>query len=117
MKKFTEAGPKDRIGSSFTGYLMTTYEHLVECLGEPHDTTVEGPWRSRDQKTRVEWAFKIKDRDLTVITICDYKEIVPINQVVTWHVGSMGEPKHIERFFKEKGLSKRDGPLRQGLIF
>ena len=117
MKKLTEARPKDRIGSGFTGYLMTTYERLVGCLGEPHDTTEEGPWRSRDQKTRVEWAFKIKGKELTVITIYDYKEIIPVDKVVTWHVGSMGEPEHIERFFKEKGLSERDGPLIQGLIF
>lgn len=115
--KFTKAKKKDVIGSSFTGYLMTTYEHLVECLGEPYDRTKGGQWRSGDEKTRAEWAFKIKGKELTVITIYDYKEVIPVDKVTMWHVGSKGQPRYIERFFKEKGLSRRDGPMSRGLLF
>lgn len=117
MKKFIEATRKDVIGSGFTGYLMTTYEHLVECLGEPHDATKEGEWRSGDWKVRAEWAFKIRGKELTVITVYDYKEVIPVDKVTTWHVGSKGEPKYIELFFKEKGLSKRTEPMSRGLLF
>ena len=115
--KFTKANPKDKIGSSFTGYLMVWYDQLEKCLGKPHDTTVEGPWKSRDGKTRVEWAFKCRGKELTVITIYDYKETIPVDKVMTWHVGSMGEPEKIEGFFRKKALSKRDGPLSRGLLF
>jgi hypothetical protein len=102
--KFTKAKPKDRNGSSFTGYMMIAYKDLVECLGEPHDTTKEGPWRSGDQKTRVEWAFKSNHKKPIVITVYDYKEELPLNVLLFWHVGSKGGLKNLEQFFKEKGL-------------
>jgi hypothetical protein len=54
MKKFIEAKKKDTIGSGFTGYMITTYRHLVECLGEPDDATKEGQWYSGDWKVRAE---------------------------------------------------------------
>ena len=115
--KFTKANPKDIIGSSFTGYLMVWYDQLEKCLGEPHDTTIEGPWKSRDGKTRVEWAFKCRGKEKTVITIYDYKESAPVKGLHIWHVGSMGEPEKIERFFKEKGMTDKAEPLSRGLLF
>lgn len=117
MKNFIKATRKDVMGSGFTGYLITTYEHLVKYLGEPHDATKEGPWHFGDWKVRAEWAFKIRGKQLTVITIYDYKEIIPVNKVTTWHVGSKGEPKYIDQFFKEKGLSDRTEPMSRGLLF
>ncbi|HEV7702313.1 MAG TPA: hypothetical protein VGO63_02635 [Candidatus Paceibacterota bacterium] len=114
MKKFIEAKKKDTIGSGFTGYMITTYEHLLECLGEPHDATKEGQWYSGDWKVRAEWAFKSKHKKSTVITIYDYKEIVPVDKVTMWHVGSKGDTRRLEQFFKERGLE--DGmPLYSGL--
>jgi hypothetical protein len=104
--KFIKAKKKDIIGSGFTGYFMTTYKNLVERLGSPHDATKEGPWRSGDNKTRAEWAFKSSHKKPTVITVYDYKEMIPVDEVTLWHVGSKGNSKRIEQFFKEKRLGE-----------
>jgi hypothetical protein len=104
--KFIQAKKKDIVGSEFAGYITTSYAHLVECLAEPHDCTKEGLWRSSDQKVRVEWAFKSNHKKPAVITIYDYKEAIPVNKVTLWHVGSKGDVRRIEQFFKEKRLGE-----------
>ena len=109
--KFIKASSKDIIGSGFAGYLVTTYEQLIEHLGIPHDRTQDGPWRSSDGKVRVEWAFKSRGKKPTVITIYDYEEAIPVDDVTLWHVGVKGDGHVVECFFKEKSLSKRDEPL------
>jgi hypothetical protein len=105
--KFIRAKPKDITGSSFSGYIETTYEHLVSCLDKPNDRMVDEKWKSGDGKVRVEWSFKTKYKKPTVITIYDYKEIIPVNEVTMWHIGSKGNVKMINEFFKEKGLSRK----------
>lgn len=115
--KFIKANSKDTIGSGFSGYLVTKYEQLIEQLGIPHDCTQEGPWRSGDGKVRVEWAFKSIGKKPTVITIYDYKEAIPVDDVTLWHVGVKGDGHAVERFFKEKSLSTRGEPLDRGLLF
>ncbi len=105
--KFIKAEPKDITGSSFNGYIETTYDRLVSCLGEPNDRVTDEKWKSGDGKVRVEWTFKTKHKKPTVITIYDYKEIIPVNEVTMWHFGSKGDVKKIDDFFKEKGLSKK----------
>lgn len=104
MSKFISATPKDINGSSFDGYLLMPYEHLVSRLGEPHDRIKEGPWKSGDNKVRVEWAFKSRHRKPTVITIYEYKEIVPVEEVQVWHVGIKGDDRRFYEFFAEKNL-------------
>src|SRR5262245_21502586 len=104
MKKFIKAKPKDTIGSSFDGYLIMPYDHLAFHLGEPHDRTKDGPWRSGDNKVRVEWAFKSRHKRPTVITIYDYKDSVPIKAMRVWHVGIKGNDARFYEFFKEKNL-------------
>ena len=115
--KFIQAKSKDVIGSSFAGCLVTTYEQLIEHLGIPHDRTQEGPWQSKDGKVWVEWAFKSRGKKPTVITVYDYKEVIPVDDVKIWHVGMKGDGHVVERFFKEKSLSKRDEPLDRSLLF
>ena len=105
MTKFIKATAKDCIGSSFDGYLIMPYDHLVHHLGEPHDCTKEGSWRSSDNKVRVEWAFKSKHKKPTVITIYDYKENMTVKGVYVWHVGLKGDERRFADFFKEKGLA------------
>lgn len=102
--KFIKASRKDVIGSGFAGYLVTTYGELIEYLGIPHDCTKEGPWRSRDSKVRVEWAFKSTGKKPTVITVYDYKEVIPVDDVTLWHVGVKGDGHIIEQFFNERSL-------------
>ncbi len=105
--KFIKAEPKDINGSSFSGYTISSYEHLVSCLGKPNDRVTDERWKSSDGKVRVEWSFKTKHKKPTVVTIYDYKEIIPVNEVNIWHVGAKGNVKMIDGFFKEKGLSKK----------
>jgi hypothetical protein len=104
MKKFIKATPKDCNGSSFDGYLIMPYDHLAERLGEPHDCTKEGAWRSGDNKVRAEWAFKSRHRKPTVITIYDYKEPLPVKDVTMWHVGIKGKDARFVDFFVENNL-------------
>jgi hypothetical protein len=104
MKKFIKAKPKDTIGSGFDGYLLMPYDHLVFHLGEPHDCTKDGPWCSHDWKTRAMWAFKSRNKKPTVITIYDYKEIMPIKGIRVWHVGIKGDERRFYDFFEENKL-------------
>lgn len=78
-------------GTSFVGYLNGTFKELVERFGEPHRCDIEGPWRSRDKKVRVQWAFKMgTGDDRLVFTIYDYKEKRSLGRIYTWHIGAKG---------------------------
>ncbi len=97
--RFIKANPKDIEHSSFVGYLQASYKDLVACFGEPNGRTKDGPWQSYDWKVRAEWAFKsIARRDRAVITIYDYKEIQPVEEVTLWHVGLKGSAKRLKEF-------------------
>lgn len=95
--RLTKAKPKEVIGSGFCGYLRTTYAELVKQLGEPNDRTKPGKWESSDRKVRAEWAVKFGP---TVITIYDYKEQQPIENVTLWHVGSKGNSHAVGNFLR-----------------
>ncbi len=100
-KKLTNASPKDVIGSGFAGYLTAPYQALVDNLGKPHDRTQEGPWRSGDGKTKAEWAFKVKTKKgAAIITIYDYKDPRPVQEVDLWHIGSKGQID-VEKFLNQ----------------
>lgn len=102
---FIPALSKDAIGSSFHGYLHISYPELVDKLGTPHDRTKEGDWQSSDEKVRVEWACKSKSkRRPMVVTIYDYKEKRPINEVNQWHVGIKGDAHQVDLLFRELGI-------------
>ena len=103
--KFSLAKSKDTIRSGFHGYLHASYDELVDKLGIPNDRTQDGEWLSSDGKTRVEWAFKSNNKNRPmVLTIYDYKESRPINQVNQWHVGIKGDAHQVDQLFREKGL-------------
>ena len=102
---FIQASSKDTIGSGFHGYLHISYTELVDKLGIAHDRTQEGEWWSGDQKTRVEWAFKSKNKKRQmVLTIYDYKEHRPINEVNQWHIGIKGDAHQVDLLFRELGI-------------
>lgn len=69
--------------TSLTGYLIATYNELVETFGEP--TYME--W-SGDRKVSTEWDLRIDD---VVVTIYDWKEgsenVCRSGQPYRWHVG------------------------------
>ena len=112
--KFKPATNRDTIHSSFHGYLHISYQELVDKLGIPHDRTQEGEWRSSDEKTRVEWAFKSTNKKRPmVLTIYDYKEYRPIHEVNQWHVGIKGDAHLVDLLFKEKGLYPQSFDIRK----
>ena len=103
--RFIKAQPKDVEGSSFVGYLQGSYQDLVKCFGQPNDRTKDGKWQSFDWKVRAEWTFKGTTRkDRAVITIYDYKEIQPVEEVTLWHVGLKGSARQLKEFFEQKKL-------------
>ena len=104
MKEFVKAQAKDRNGTSFVGYLQCDYELLFNSFSFPNDRTRDDEWRSGDQKTRFEWAFKIKRKKPTVITIYDYKDPRPLGDIDMWHVGYKGSGKDLEDFFEQSKL-------------
>lgn len=104
QKRFVKAEPKDIIGSSFVGYLIAPYKEFVNLLGEPNDRTKDGKWKSNDRKVRVEWSFKTFHKQPAVITIYDYKEIQPVQNVILWHLGLKGDKKYLDLFLKDKKL-------------
>lgn len=120
MKKLIKATSDETIGSSFCGYLTTTYQFLVEHLGQPNDRTKEGEWRSGDHKVKAEWAFKTANKkNAPVITIYDYKDPRPVEAIDLWHIGSKGKVD-VEKFLADRfpklnvGIDLRN--LRNGKI-
>lgn len=68
----------DVTGTSLVGYVTTTYQYLVERLGEP----TSGP--SGDNKVSVSWEGEI---DGQVYTIYDWKQTsTPVGRY-DWHIG------------------------------
>lgn len=63
--------------SSLMGYVETTYDELIEMLGEP-------TFRGGD-KTTVEWAIQFEDG--LVATIYDWKTGATPQGRYDWHVG------------------------------
>ena len=104
MKDFVKAGPKDIVGTSFAGYLQGDYGLMFAFFSFPNDRTRGDEWRSADQKTRFEWAFKTKGKKPTVITIYDYKDPRQLEDIDMWHVGFKGSEKKFGEFFEKQKL-------------
>jgi hypothetical protein len=108
QKELTKALTDETIGSAFAAYLDTDYQTLVKGLGQPNDRTQPGEWMSYDKKVRVEWAFKLRKNGTAVITIYDYKESRPVQEITRWHIGKKG---HIDvaLFLKERFKNLKSG--------
>ncbi len=93
---------KDIYHSGFYRYLKVTYQELIKKLGQPHDCTKkDSKWWSSDEKVRVQWAFKDRSkRKPTVLTIYDYKDKRPFEEINKWHVGAKGDRTKIDEFLK-----------------
>jgi hypothetical protein len=98
--KFRPANLKKTYGTSRIGTVHATYDELVEVLGIPHDRTIEGEWESRDNKTRVEWAFVINNDKKLIFTIYDYKSRYPLEQIKQWSLG--GKSSDVKDYLKDK---------------
>lgn len=98
-KEYKNARPTETKGSGFIGYAICTYNDLVEQFGEPHDRLKDGPWKSFDWKTQVEWAFKLPGEKPTIVTIYDYKSLNHARAVEVWHIGYKGDSDKVSHFF------------------
>ena len=100
MKKgYKNARPNEVNHTGFIGYAICTYHDLVAQFGDPHDRFQEGPWKSGDWKTQVEWAFKLPGPKSTVVTIYDYKSMNHARAIEVWHVGCKGDQERVSDFF------------------
>lgn len=69
IKVFNKLNAPEIAGSSFKGFLYTTYDRLIDVLGKP---TYDEP--SGDNKTQVEWVVEYKGKyGSGVFTIYDWK--------------------------------------------
>jgi hypothetical protein len=68
-------------GTSLRGYVTTTYQTLVERLGEPRGGSADG-------KSTVEWIMVFEDG--TVATIYDWKTNSTPKDTYDWHIGGKG---------------------------
>jgi hypothetical protein len=86
---FDEMDAPDSSGTSLKGYVVATYEQLVNFLGQPTFGEESG-----DGKVQVEWIVKFKDDygGVNLFTIYDWKfysrdHIIFPDTMVNWHVG------------------------------
>ena len=96
--RFVKATSRDRIGTGGRGSITTTYNQLCNRFGFPHDCTQEGAWYSGDGKVRYEWAFKSLDGRM-IVTIYDYKDKRPPEEIKEWRIGGKGNSEKIKSFF------------------
>lgn len=67
----------------------------MQRLGEPvHPEYSDG-------KTRVEWRVKTRGKQPTMITIYDYKDVPPVEQLDAFRIGGKGNPALIAEFLKK----------------
>lgn len=83
-------------GTSLQGYMTTTFDRLVELLGEP----LEG---SDDGKTTAEWILEFEGE---AATIYDWKLKSTPKDLYDWHVGGRSM-KVLEHLSKALGVPAR----------
>lgn len=81
MKTIKKVATQIANGTCLQGYVQTTYDKLVELLGEPNRG------QSGDGKVNCEWVLDI---DGEPITIYDWKQEEIPKEEYGWHVGGLG---------------------------
>jgi hypothetical protein len=71
----------DASGTSLQGTIEVDFDTLVKLYGQPT--------RHEDSKVQAEWVLRAPDA--TVVTIYDYKEKVPAEEVTDWHIGGRSQ--------------------------
>ena len=69
---------EDVTGTSLQTYLNTSFARLVELFGYPDN-------QFGDDKVRVEWCLLVSGK--YPVTIYDWKESTPVEDLFTWNVG------------------------------
>lgn len=80
--KVHKKGELDAHGTSLKGYIYTTYQGLVDSLGEP---TYDTP--SSDNKVQKEWQIKYKGDIFTIYDWKTYDVEYTVNQLDKWNIG------------------------------
>lgn len=83
------------------GYLLTSYDELVEVFGQPTRTASD----FGDGKVRAEWAVKVNDK---IVFIYDYKEYDrDVKDVIIWHLGarSLNDIIALKYELKQSGIT------------
>lgn len=86
-------------GSSFKGYIYTTYDKLVKAIGEP---TFDEP--SGDEKTQVEWVIDFKGDFFTIYDWKTYDRDYTLNDLDRFNIGGKSQAfdfiEHLEKLIK-----------------
>lgn len=101
---YTLAFPSEINGTGRVGTLFATYETIINRFGIAHSMIPTNGYKNwkfeSDGKVRFEWAFKSVDKK-AVITIHDYKNSEPADQITEWSIGGKGDKELIIKFFKQ----------------
>lgn len=84
MKVYTKDEHPQTSGS-LKDYVYTTYQQLVEVLGEP---TYDKP--SGDNKVQKEWVINYEGNNYTIYDWKTYDEEYTMNELDEWHIGGSG---------------------------
>lgn len=82
-------------GTGYQGHVRTNYTELCQIFGQPDGPTIDG-------KVRAQW--KLIVAGAVPVTIYDYKEDIPVRNVLVWHIGGKSKDAHqlIEIILKEQ---------------
>ena len=85
-------GEADVRHTGLVGYLETTFEEIVDAIGEPRR------YDERGAKVDAQWVLKVEGRPDPVLTIYNYKdgrnylgdEGLAVERITEWHLGGRG---------------------------
>lgn len=84
MKVYTK-DEHPQTNTSLKGYVYTTYQKLVDCLGEPTYDTPSG-----DNKVQKEWVVNYEGNNYTIYDWKTYDVEYTMNELDEWHIGGSG---------------------------
>ncbi len=89
-KNFIACDSINVVGTHFQGVVKTTYDKLVNILGEP--TSFDA---SPYEKVNASWSIEMKDEDKTVFTVYNWKDGYVPTEEYDWHIGGFDENAYL----------------------
>ena len=81
-KNFVACDTINTVGTSFQGVVKTTYDKIVNILGEP--TSFDA---SPYEKVNAQWSVQMKSKDKTKFTVYNWKDGYVPTEAYDWHIG------------------------------
>jgi len=81
-KNFVACDSINVVGTHFQGVVKTTYDKIVNILGEP--TSFDA---SPYEKVNASWSIEMKDKDKTIFTVYNWKDGYVPTEEYDWHIG------------------------------